>query len=150
MTLNKLEYDQACFHMKETLFLRSAVYVIGSIADSSFCLYISSWLWPRVGFNWRFHNLPWGSAFDCSVSEKWREGVHWSNQKWNRKEWMRPWRYVKSVTVWIIQLLFSFKKLLFKATLSFTRFRGGSTLRFHSSFRPWAGTVCYLDDSPMK
>ena len=52
------------------------------------------------------------------------------------------WRYVKSVTVWIIQLLFCFKKLLFEATLSFTRFRGGSTLRFHSSFRPWAGTVC--------
>ena len=35
--------------------------------DSTSCSYISSWLTysrPRIGFNLRFHNLPWGLAFD--------------------------------------------------------------------------------------
>ena len=44
------------------------------------------------------------------------------------------WRYVKCVAVWIFQLLTSFEKLLFKATLPFTRFRAEDRLRFHPRF----------------
>ena len=62
---------------------------------------------------------------------------------------MRPWRYVKCVAVWIFQLTY-FEKLLFKATLPFTRFRAGNTLRFHPPFRQWARAVCYLDYSLAK
>ena len=39
---------------------------------------------------------------------------------------------------------------LFKATLPFTRFRAGNTLRFHPPFRQWARAVCYLDYSLAK
>ena len=55
------------------------------------------------------------------------------------------WRYVKCVAVWIFQLLTSFEKLLFKATLPFTRFRAEDRLRFHSPFRQWARVVCCLE-----
>ena len=41
---------------------------------------------------------------------------------------------VKCVAVWIFQLLTSFEKLLFKATLPFTRFRAEDRLRFHPRF----------------
>ena len=102
----------------------------------SFPVGVPWWQWVGV----------WPSTFPVrNILETWREGFRWLNQKWKRKEWIRPWRYVKCVAVWIFQLLTSFEKLLFKATLPFTRFRAEDRLRFHPPFRQWARVVCCLE-----
>ena len=105
-------------------------------ADSTSCSYISSWLTysrPRIGFNLRFHNLPWGLAFDYNEeypgeaerrlslvkSEMEEEGVDAAVEaRWLRSRMNFP------------------TSCLFREAFThpFTRFHPWNTLRFHLHF----------------